>query len=405
MTTVDFARYVRPGDTVLWGQACAEPRTLTEQLMAQRARIGGFRCFLGVPTSDTVRPEHADHVRFVSYTGSGANRSLDRAGVLDVLPCHYSAFPRLITSGVLPVDVVLLSLPAPDSVGRHSLGLAEEYLPAAIDTARTVIAEVSEAVPWTHGSRTLTAADLDVVIHTSRSPTCPNRDEPDLLQRRIAKTVAGLVEDGSTLQVGIGALPEAVLAELSGHRHLGVHSGLINDRVADLMAAGVVTNARKTLDRGRAVAGALIGSDRLFTFAHRNPAIRLADTRYTHAHATLAAQQRFVAINTAIEVDLTGQTNTEVARGRYVGAVGGAADFLRGAAASPGGLPIVALPAARIVATLSGPVSTARADAGVIVTEFGVADLRGRSLRERYERLLAIVHPDRQAALETSLMG
>jgi acyl-CoA hydrolase len=402
---LDLSQFVRAGDTVLWGQACAEPLTLTERLIAQRAAIGQFRCFLGIPASDTVRPEHADHVRFVSYCGTGTNAALLRAGALDVLPAHYSALPGLLAEGPLRADVVLLQLPPADSRGRYSPGLASDYLMAAIETARVVIAEVSDQVPRTSSARHLTGADLDVVVHTSRSPAEFASRPADATGRQVARHVAGLIEDGATLQFGIGALPAAVLDELFDRRGLGVHSGLLNDAAADLMRAGVLTNEHKTLDRGQAVAGCLIGTSRLFTFADRNPAVLLRDTGYTHNPEVLAAQDRLVAINSAVEVDLSGQVNAELAGGQYVGAVGGGADFLRGAARSRGGVPVVALPstagpASRIVAELSGPVSAARSDAGFVVTEYGVADLRGQPLRVRRERMLAIAHPDHRRALE-----
>ena len=224
----------------------------------------------------------------------------------------------------------------------------------------------------------------------------------------MAARVAGLVEDGATVQFGIGALPEACLDALAGHRDLGIHSGLLNDAAMRLIQAGVATGARKTVDPGVAVGGFLGGSAALFRFAHRHPAIRLRGTGYTHDPAVLAAQWRLAAINSACEVDLSGQVNAEVAGGRYVGSVGGASDFLRGAARSPGGVPIIALPstagpASRIVVHLNGPVSTPRADAGVIVTEYGVADLRGAPVTVRYERMLAVAHPDHRAALAAEL--
>ena len=401
---VDFARYVRDGDTVVWGQASAEPSSLVDALLTQRAGIGAVRCFLGLSAGRTVRPEHADHVTFLSYTGGGGNRALYRSGSLDVLPCHYSQLPAILTAGDLAADVVLLQLSPADERGRHSLGLANDYLSAAIDRARVVIAEVNDQVPWTCG-RTVTDVDVDVLVSVDRPPVPFSRAEVGEVERRIAANVAGLVEDGATLQIGLGAVPEAVLSALAGHRDLGVHSGQIGDAVADLMCAGVVTNARKSIDRGRTVAGLLMGTERLFGFAHRNRAIQLRETEYTHDPDVLAAQDRFVAVNSAIEVDLSGQINAETVRGEYVGAVGGAVDFLRGARRSRGGLPIVALPStaggySRIVPRLSGPVSTARSDAGVIVTEFGVADLRGQPLRVRGERMLAIAHPEHRAAIE-----
>jgi acetyl-CoA hydrolase len=401
---VDFARYVRPGDTVVWGQACSEPTSLVEGLLAQRARIGRFRCFLGLSAGRTVGPEYADQVCFVSYTGHGANRALYRAGELDILPCHYSQLPSILTGGALAADVVLVQLSPPDAGGRHSFGLGVDYLPAVLARARVVIAEVNRQVPWTEGP-TVPAEALDVVVTSDRPPVEYRRPEVGGVQRRIAVRVAELVEDEATLQLGLGAVPDAVLGALAGHRDLGVHSGQIGDGVAELMRAGVITNARKTLDAGRTVAGLLMGSARLFGFAEDNPAIVLRETGYTHDLDVLAAQERFVAVNSAIEVDLSGQVNAEMAGADYVGAVGGAVDFLRGAGRSRGGLPVVALPStagrrSRIVARLGGPVSTARSDAGVVVTEFGVADLRGLPLGARRDRLIAIAHPDHRAALD-----
>ncbi|MGW6458657.1 hypothetical protein ACWF94_22545, partial [Streptomyces sp. NPDC055078] len=253
----DFTALVRAGDLVLWGQACAEPRTLTEALFAQRAAIGGFRCFLGIPASGTVRAEHADHVSFLSYCGSGGNRDLHRAGALDVVPCHYSQLPGLLTRGPLRADVVLIQLPPPDEAGRYSLGLAADYLSATIDTARVVVAEVNDRVPWTHGGRVLTDADLDVVVRVSRPPAELPRGDPKDVEQRIGDRVASLIDDGATLQFGLGAVPEAVLSRLGDRRDLGVHSGQIGDTVADLMEAGVITNRRKTLDPGRTVTGLL----------------------------------------------------------------------------------------------------------------------------------------------------
>lgn len=402
---LDLARHVRPGDTVLWGQACAEPVSLTRALVRQRASLGGVRCFIGIPSSGTLRPEHADHFRFVSYSGAGANRELLRAGVLDVVPCHYSDLPRLLGDGPLRADVVLLALPPAGPDGRFGLGLGADYVAAVIDQARVVIAEVNDQVPAIAGDRSLSRSEIDVIVHTSRPPPEHPAAAANDAQGAIAARVADLVEDGATLQLGIGALPSAVLGRLRDRSDLGVHSGMITDSLVELIEAGVVTGKRKTLDPGLIVTGFLMGTRILFEHAAANRAVQLRDTRYTHDAGVLAAQHRLVAINSAIEVDLTGQVNTEVAGGRYVGAVGGAADFLRGAARSDGGVPVVALPStagscSRIVARLTGPVSVSRSDAGVIVTEYGVADLRGLTLRERQEQMLAIAHPDHRPALE-----
>jgi acyl-CoA hydrolase len=405
---LDLAALLRPGDTVVWGQASAEPRTLTELLVTQRHRLADVRCFIGMPADPVISPEHADALTFLSYCGTGVNGRLHAAGLLEIVPVRYSALPGLLAGGALAADAVLVQVSAPDEQGRHSLGLADDYLSAVLATARVVVAEVNDQVPWTLGTQTLTAADWTASIRTSRPPAQPPVTAPPADVQAVAAQVAGLIDDGATVQFGIGTLPEAALGALHGHRDLGLHTGLLTDGALDLLESGAVTGARKTVDPGVAVAGFVCGSARLFRFLDRNPAVALRPTRYTHDAEILAAQHRFAAINGAVEVDLTGQVNAEQVGSRYVGAVGGAGDFLRGAARSPGGLPIIALPStaggtSRIVARLSGPVSTARSDAGVIVTEFGPADLRGATLTQRAERLLAIAHPDHRSALEQEL--
>ncbi|GGH66663.1 acetyl-CoA hydrolase [Comamonas phosphati] len=400
--------WIRPGDTLWWGQATAEPLTLTRALVAHRhalARGGRLSVFVGIAASDTLQPGQADVLDFFGYAAGGAHRALAQAGVLDILPCHYSQLPGLIRAGVLPADVVLLQVSPPDEAGRYSLGQVQEYLPAVLERARVVIAEVHPDVPWTHGGVHLKASDFALLVDAEHPPLAQSRSAPGPVEQAIARHVAGLVEDGATLQLGIGNLPEAVLAALHGHRDLGLHSGAVGDGIADLAEAGVLTNAKKSVDAGVGIGGILMGSDRLRRWAHRNPALQLRATDYTHDPEVLAASHKLAAINAAIEVDLTGQINAEVAAGCYVGAVGGAVDFLRGAARSRGGLPIVALPAtakgaSRIVARLSGPVSTPRSDAGLIVTEHGVADLRGQTLGRRLRRLIAIAAPEHREDLE-----
>ena len=401
----DLAPWVRPGDTVVWGQATAEPRTLTQALVAQRHAFARLRVFVGIGASPTLQPEHADAFDFVGYSASGTHRALADAGVLDILPCHYSQLPELLRDGPLRIDVVMLQVSPPDAQGRHSLGLAQEYLLAALDAARVVMAEVHPDVPWVHGARTLQAADIDLLVHATYAPLDAATGTPGPVEQAITRHVASLVDDGATLQLGIGNVPEAVLAALHDRRDLGLHTGAAGDGVAALAQAGVLTNARKSIDPGVSVAGLLMGGARLRQWAHCNPALELRGTEYTHDAAVLASIDRLVAINSAIEVDVTGQVNAEVAGGVYVGAVGGAIDFLRGAARSKGGLPIVALPATakgktRIVAQLSGPVSTPRADAGLFVTEHGIADLRGQPLARRVRRLIDIASPEHREDLE-----
>lgn len=403
---IDFASIIRRGDTVTWGQSNAEPLVLTRKLLEQRHAVGAFRVFLGASNYDTCRPEHADCIDFVSYCGSGSNRALAKAGALDILPCHYSQFPEMMDSGQLAIDVLLLQLAPPDSQGRYSLSVAHEYLIPALERARVIVAEVNEQAPWTYGERYLRDDEIDFILPTSRALPESSPSAASATDLTIAQHTAALIEDGATIQLGLGAIPEAILACLGDRRDLGIHSGTIGDKVADLMEIGVINNARKTIDAGKTIAGVMMGGRRIHEFAHLNDAIEFRSTRYTHDANVLASIERFVAINSAVEVDLSGQINAEVAGGVYVGAVGGALDFLRGARRSRGGVPVIALPstagkgASRIVASLNGPVSTPRSDAAIVVTEYGVADLRGLTLRQRRERMLAIAHPDHRGALD-----
>lgn len=375
---MNLASLVRPGDGIIWGQACAEPQTLVESLIAQRARLGGQRggvgVFLGSSYSGLVRPEHADHLRLTSYCGTGSNRALVQAGVLDLLPVPYSQLDSLIRSKTIKCDVVMLQVSPPNARGEYSLGLGVEYLAAALDMARVVIAEVNDQVPWTNTDVLLKDGDIDLKVETSR----PASEVPaGKAEQAIGHHAAPFIPENATLETGIGALPNAVLAALRGRRGLRMHTGAIPDGAADLQLESCV-------------GGALMGTRRLFDWARDNPRLRLRSTVETHGAAALARIERFVAINSAVEVDFTGQANGELAAGHYVGAVGGALDFARAANQSPGGVNITVLPASRLVEKLSGPVSVPRSEAGVVVTEKGAADLRGCSLREREKRLREI---------------
>jgi acyl-CoA hydrolase len=403
---LDLSQIVRAGDGVLWGQACAEPQTLVEALVAQRSAFSGASVFLGVNFSGIVRPEHADHLRLAAYCGAGYNRVLADAGVLDVHPHPYSRLAALIRERRIRADVVLLQVSPPNARGEFSLGLAAEYLVPALEMARVVVVEVNEQVPWTHTVRVLRETDFALAVRTSRTPVALPYGTAGELERTIAANAAAFVPDGAVIELGLGALPDAVLAALGDHKDLGIHTGAIGDAVVELVKRGVVTNARKPIDAGRSVAGILMGTRMLFDFADQNAALLLESIEHTHDARVLARFERFVAINSAVEVDLTGQVNAEVANGSYVGAVGGALDFIRAANASPGGVSLIVLPSAvgskvsRVVSRLSGPVATPRSEAGVFVTEWGAADLRGLALRERSKRMIAIAHPQFREPLE-----
>ncbi|MGY2084739.1 acetyl-CoA hydrolase/transferase family protein [Blastococcus sp. SYSU DS0539] len=396
---LDLSRWVRPGDGLVWGQACAEPVALLRALTGQAPALGPLQAFIGAAYTDAFDPVAAPDVRVRSYGGSGRNRAWVEAGLVETLPVHYSALPGLFRRRVVPADVVLVTASGPDPEGCYALSPADEYLSAAIDTARVVIAEVGPWAPRIPGSRVLDPATLAAVVRTDRAPVTLDAPEPTDVDLALARQIAAVVPDGAVLQVGIGALPAAVLAAFGEHNDLGIHSGLFADGMVDLVESGVVTNRTKPRDRGISVGGVVMGGARLLRWLDGNPRVALRETGYVHDVAVLGSIPRFTSINTALEVDLTGQVNAEVVGGRYVGAIGGMLDFSRGAARSDGGLPIVALPASsrgrsRIVERLQGPVTTGRGDVGIVVTEFGAADLRGLSLAARREALLAISDPD-----------
>ena len=375
---LDFASLIRPGEQIVWGQACGEPQTLVETLMAQRAALGGISAFVGSSFSQTVQPEHADHVRFLSMGAIGTLSRLSRAGALEIIPCHVGQIGAMIAQGLIACDIVLVQVSPPDGDGRHSFGLINDYLQAATRKARLVIAEVNDQVPYTFGDAPLGADQVDFWIETSRPPVTLARAEIGKIDRTIAAHVSNYIEDGATLQMGIGAAPEAIMRLIGDRRDLGIHSGMIGDGVAELMRAGVITNARKSYEPGVTITGALLGGASLYEFAHRNPAIGMRRSEITHGAAAIEALPNLISINSAIEVDVTGQINAEQAGATYLGGTGGQVDYVRAGARSPGGRSIIALPAtakegtlSRIVMHLSGPVTTARAETDVIVTEFG----------------------------------
>ncbi|MES2999541.1 MAG: acetyl-CoA hydrolase/transferase C-terminal domain-containing protein [Pseudomonadota bacterium] len=406
----ELSRLIRPGDTVMWGQSHAEPVALMRALVEQRQGIGRIRLFLGIGLADVLQPAHADSFDFLAYSGAGANRKLAQAGVLDILPVHYSQLPALIRSGALRIDVMMLQVSPPDAMGRYTLGMAREYLAEAVRGARVIIAEVHPDVPWTYGGPYLRDTDFAMLVEGDAPFEPRTAVAPSPVEQAIGRHVASLVEDGATLQTGVGAIPDAALAQLTDRRELGVHTGSIGDGFAALCESGVITNSCKSIDAGITVGGVLMGSKRVRDFAHRNAALELRGTEYTHDARVLASIDRFVAINSAVEVDLTGQVNSEVAAGTYIGAVGGVVDFLRAAQNSRGGVPVIALPStakahSRVVSSLSGPVTVSRSDGCVIVTEHGIADLRGLSIAQRIPKMIAIAHPEHREQLERARAG
>ncbi len=404
---LDLRAYVHPGDHIVWGQACGEPTTLVEALIAQAESIGRLSAFAATSFSGLLGARAWESLNLSSMGAIGALRTVAAAGRLGIVPCHVSQVGSMIEQGLIGCDVAFVQVSPPDANGNHSFGLIGDFVQAAVAKARVVIAEVNECVPFTHGDAVLPAARIDCAVHVARAPVevLPAQiGETDLA---IAKIVAGYVEDGSVLQVGIGAVPDAILRLVRDRRDLGVHSGMIGDGLVDLVEAGVVTNALKPIDAGVSITGALTGTRRLYAFVHQNPRIGLRRSTYTHDETVLSRLTRLVTINSAIEVDLTGQVNAEQSGTHYLGGTGGQVDYVRAGSRSPGGHSFIALPAtakdgkvSRITAMLCGPVTTARSEVDIIVTEFGAAELKGQTLAERSRRLVAIAHPDFREELD-----
>ena len=403
---LDLAEHVRPGDRVVVGQVSAEPRALAAGLAAARPRIGPFETFVGTVLSDSFDGAPAD-TAFASYGAMGRAAGLARRCRFEVWPIHYSALETGFATGAIRADVVLIQLVrGPTGLAA---ALAHDYVLAAARRARVVVAEINAGAPWCAGGEVGPDLRIDAVIETEAEPVALAAAPIGPVERAIAAHAAALVPDRATVQVGIGAIPEAIVAALGDHRDLGIHTGALGDALTRLVETGVVTNAHKTIEPGSTITNTVVGSRPTFDILRRDSAVRLRPAAHTHAASVLARQERFVAINSAIEVDLLGQINAETVDGRPVGGAGGLVDFSRGAATAPGGRAIVALRStdrtgkrSRIVPRLE-TVTIARTDVDTVVTEHGVAELRHLGPSARARALIAVAHPDHREALSRAL--
>lgn len=395
---------LRDGMRVYVHGGAATPTPLLEGLVA-RARglqdVETVSLHLEGPAPH-VAPEMAGHIRHNALFIGANVREAVNDGRADFTPVFLSDVPALFADGTLPLDVALVQVSPPDAEGRCSLGVAVDVARPAAAAARLVIAEVNARMPFTHGDSTIAFDDLDAYIETDRPLHEVPCAAPTPEQQAIGKHVAALIEDGATLQLGIGAIPEAVLGSLRSHRDLGVHTEMFSDGVVDLVEAGVITGARKRVHPGVIVSSFVLGTERLYRFVDRNPLVEMYDSSYTNDPRVIAAHEEMVAVNSAIEVDLTGQVCADSIGPKFWSGIGGQLDFIRGAARAPGGRPIIALPATALGGTRSRIVSqlapgagvvTTRGDVYFVVTEYGVAALHGRSVRERAQALLDIAHP------------
>ena len=411
MTAEQALAAVRSGARVWIQSGCGTPAVLVDALVARAPEVRDVEIvhMKTLGDADYTRPEYAGHFRHRGLFLGANVREAVAAGRADYTPIFLSEIEGLFTDGSLPLDVVLMQVSPPDAHGFVSLGTTVDCTLTAARCARVVIAEVNDRMPRTHGETTIHVSHISAMVETSH-PLLEVEPEPFTpLQRRVAEHVASLIPDGATLQTGIGGIPDAVLACLADKRDLGIHTEMCSDGVIELMEAGVLNGERKSLHRGKAVLSFVLGSQRLFDFIDGNPSFEFRSISYTNDPFVVAQNERMVAINSALQVDLTGQVCADSLGTRPFSGFGGQVDFIRGAARSKGGVPIIALPAtamggkvSRIVPVLEpgAGVVTSRADVHYVVTEHGIAYLHGKTLRERAEALIAIAEPRFQQELE-----
>jgi 4-hydroxybutyrate CoA-transferase len=402
---------IRSGDQIFVQAAAATPTELLEALVARAPELEDVKIvhMHAEGPAPHLAPEMAGHFRHIAlFIGPNARRAVNE-GRADFVPVFLSDIPDLFTRGTIPLDAAFINVTPPDAHGFCSLGTSVDATLAAVRSARTVIAQVNSAVPRTLGSSFVHQSEIDLAIEVQRPPYVHDIGVPGDVERRIAAYVADLVPDGATLQMGIGAIPSAVGLALRDKHDLGVHTEMFTDVVVDLVEAGVVTGRRKELDRGKIVATFLMGGPRLYRFVDDNPMVEMREVEYTNDTAIIRRFRRMVAINSAIEVDLTGQVCADSIGWHLYSGVGGQMDFIRGAALAEEGRAIIALPSttsdgrtSRIVCSLKegAGVVTTRAHVQTIVTEWGVAQLHGRSIAERARALTAIAHPDFREELD-----
>ena len=396
--------WVRSGNRVWIQEGNGTPAPLIEALLERGRELRDVELLHMLTLGDAgyTRPEYEGHFRHNGMFLGHNVRDAVAAGRADYTPIFLSEIEKLFWSGQVPLDVALIQTSPPDEFGYLSLGTSVDCTLSAAQCARMVIAEVNDQMPRTLGDTFLHVSKVAAIVETSRPllelPPAPT----DSVQRRIAAHVAPLIPDGATLQLGIGGIPNAVLESLYDRQHLGIHSEMCPDGVVPLIEAGVITGERKTLHRGKAVAGFVLGTRRIFDFIHNNPVFEFHPAQYTNDPFVISQNDSMVAINSAIQVDLTGQVCADSIGTMPYSGFGGQLDFIRGAARSKGGKPIIALPStakhgkvSRIVPVLDpgAGVVTSRGDVHYVVTEHGVAYLFGKNLRQRAEALIEIADP------------
>jgi len=407
VTAEEAVQHVRSGDRAFLTGNCSVPKQLLAALV-RRARAGELHDVeitqvLTVGDADYVAPDMAGKLRVNTLFISPNVRRAVNEGRADFTPTFLSEIPGLFKRGILPLDVTLAHVSLPDEHGFCSYGIEVGLTKPAAESSKMVIAEVNEQMPRTLGDSFIHVSKLDYIVEVDYPLEELPQGSPGKVQQRIGAYIAEMIPDGATLQMGIGGIPDAVLLYLRDKKDLGVHTEMFSDGLIPLVESGVVNNSRKTLHSGKVIVGFVLGSQALYDYVDNNAMVEFHPTDYVNDPFLIAQNEKMVAINSAIEVDLTGQVCSASIGHEFYSGVGGQVDFIRGAARSKGGVPIIALPStakgdtiSRIVAALKpgAGVTTTRNDVHYVVTEWGVADLYGKTIRQRVEALIGVAHPN-----------
>jgi len=388
--------YIHPG--------CAEPETLVEALLARGPFVRNVEIvhLLTMGCADYISPQMEGHFRHNAMFIGGNVRQAVNEGRADYTPVFLSQIENLFESGQMPIDVALVQVSPPDSHGFCSFGVGVDTTLTATRQAKFVVGQVNDQMPRTYGDSFIHLSDLDAIVEVSR-PLCELKPiEITDVHNGIGRHVASLIEDGATLQLGIGGIPDAVLLELTGHKNLGIHTEMLSDSVIPLVESGVINGSCKTIHRGKIVTGFLLGTKKLFDFVHNNPEFEFHPNAYTNDPWVISENHKMVAINSALQVDITGQVCADSIGTYFYSGIGGQVDFIRGASRCKDGKPVIAIPStakggkiSRIVPMLDpgAGVVTSRGSVHYVATEYGVAYLHGRNIRQRAEALIEIAHP------------
>ncbi|HOF56834.1 MAG TPA: acetyl-CoA hydrolase/transferase C-terminal domain-containing protein [Syntrophorhabdaceae bacterium] len=400
---------VKSGDRIVFSHACGEPRVLPATLMKRVDELTGVQIVHMVPMGEALycRPEYAGSFRHVALFSGAPTREAIWENRADYVPYVFSEIPFLFDS-VLPVDVAMVTVSPPDKNGFCSLGVSVDYTKKAVESAKIVIAEINKAMPRTHGDSFVHVSEIDCFVEVDIPIAELKATELTDVEINIGKYVTELIEDGSCLQLGIGGIPDAVLKNLGSLKDLGVHSEMISDGVKHLVEKGIVNGRKKNFHKDKIVITFLMGSREFYDWVDDNPIIEMRTVDYTNNPYIIAQNKNMVAINSALEVDLLGQVCADTIGPKQFSGVGGQLDFVRGARMSEGGKAVIALPStakggiSRIVPTLKegAAVTTSRNDVDYVVTDYGIASLKGKTVRDRMKALINIAHPNVREELQ-----